>query len=81
MTFEEKYKIRLRRQDAALRQTLLEKYGYACAVCGIKNDDVPLELAHIVPVSMGGETSRRISLYYAQIVIRHLIASLGNMNL
>ncbi|MBW2167454.1 MAG: HNH endonuclease [Deltaproteobacteria bacterium] len=42
---------------AGLRQKLLEKYGYACAVCGVNNEKVPLELAHLVPLSQGGDTS------------------------
>ena len=42
---------------AALRQTLLEKYNYSCAICGAKNEDVPLELAHVVPLQSGGQHS------------------------
>lgn len=46
-----------RRITAGLRQKLLEKYGYACAACGVNNESVPLELAHLVPLSHGGDTS------------------------
>jgi len=46
-----------RRVTAGLRQKLLEKYGYACAACGVDNEKVPLELAHLVPFSHGGDTS------------------------
>ncbi len=45
------------RTSVALRQKLFEKYDYACASCGVKNEDVPLELAHIVSISLGGETA------------------------
>jgi hypothetical protein len=48
---------RNRRITASLRQKLLEKYGYACAACGVNNEKVPLELAHLVPLSQGGDTS------------------------
>ena len=47
---------RNRRITAGLRQKLLEKYGYACAACGVNNEKVPLELAHLVPLSQGGDT-------------------------
>jgi len=46
-----------RRNSAALRQKLLEKYDYACVACGVKDDVVPLELAHLIPISRGGESS------------------------
>ena len=42
---------------ATLRKRLLEKHDYACVSCGIKNEIVPLELAHIVSVSAGGEST------------------------
>jgi hypothetical protein len=42
---------------AILRKRLLEKHNYACVSCGIKNEIVPLELAHIVSVSAGGEST------------------------
>ncbi|MDO8370195.1 MAG: HNH endonuclease [Candidatus Nitrotoga sp.] len=45
------------RNSAALRQKLLEKYDHACVACGVKDDVVPLELAHLVPISSGGESS------------------------
>ena len=48
-----------RRITAGLRQKLLEKYGYACAACGVNNEKVPLELAHLVPLSQGGDTSEQ----------------------
>ena len=41
----------------ALLQRILEKYNYACASCGVKSDVLPLEVAHIVPISIGGELS------------------------
>lgn len=41
----------------AIRRKLLEKYDHACAVCGVKDDVVPLELAHLVPTYAGGESS------------------------
>ena len=50
---------RNRRITAGLRQKLLEKYGYACAACGVNNEKVPLELAHLVPLSQGGDTSEK----------------------
>lgn len=43
--------------SASLRQKLLEKHNYACVSCGITNETVPLEIAHIVPVSSGGEST------------------------
>ena len=43
--------------SSTLRQRLLEKHNYTCVSCGIKNETVPLELAHIVPLSVGGESS------------------------
>ena len=46
-----------RRNSAALRQKLLDKHNFTCVACGIKNDLVPLEIAHLVPISSGGETS------------------------
>jgi hypothetical protein len=45
------------RISASLRQKLLEKYSYACAACGVNNEKVPLELAHLIPLSQGGVTS------------------------
>jgi hypothetical protein len=48
---------RSRGASAALREKLLEKHGHACAICGVKNAEVPLELAHLIPVSQGGETT------------------------
>ena len=46
-----------RNATAALRSTLLQKHDYRCAVCGLSNDAVPLHLAHIQPLSQGGDTS------------------------
>lgn len=43
--------------SAALRKKLLEKYDHACVACGVKDDVVPLELAHLVPIASGGESS------------------------
>lgn len=59
MTFKkEKNKAHCKHQaSAALRHRLLKKYDYACVSCGVKNEDVPLELAHIIPISSGGTTS------------------------
>ena len=48
----------IHRNSAALRQKLLEKYDHACVACGVKDDVVPLELAHFVPISSGGESSK-----------------------
>lgn len=45
------------RNSAALRQRLLKKYDHTCVACGIKDDVVPLELAHLIPISCGGESS------------------------
>lgn len=46
-----------RQVNMALRRRLLEKYGHTCPVCGISNEMVDLELAHIVPVHLGGDSS------------------------
>ena len=40
-----------------MRQKLLEKHDYACASCGISGEKVPLELAHILSLSQGGDDS------------------------
>lgn len=40
-----------------IKRKLLEKYNHACAVCGVKDDVVPLEFAHLVPIYAGGESS------------------------
>lgn len=45
------------RNSAILRRKLLEKHNYVCTICGVKNEDVPLEIAHLVPLYKGGETS------------------------
>ena len=50
-------KSRNRRITAGLRKKMLKKYGYACAACGVNNEKVPLELAHLIPLSQGGDTS------------------------
>ncbi|MFT4066898.1 HNH endonuclease [Paraburkholderia sp.] len=42
---------------AALRHRLLEKHNHRCVACGITDDLAPLELAHLVPLSRGGELS------------------------
>lgn len=46
-----------RRVSAALRKKLLEKNDYSCSVCGIKNGDVPLEIAYLISIRQGGETN------------------------
>ncbi|MEO1351790.1 MAG: HNH endonuclease signature motif containing protein [Cyanobacteria bacterium J06635_15] len=46
-----------RKTSAVLRRELLEKHNYSCSICGIKNDDVPLEIAHLIPLYQGGDTS------------------------
>ena len=46
-----------RRDIVRLRKLLLEKHNHTCVSCGITDEVVPLELAHIIPVSSGGETS------------------------
>lgn len=45
------------RNSTELHHKLLEKYDYACVVCGVKDDVVPLHLAHLVPIFGGGESS------------------------
>lgn len=53
----ETQKLIRRRISATLRQKLLKKYGYACVACGVKNEDVPLQVAHLVSLSSGGDDS------------------------
>lgn len=43
------------RISASMWRKLLEKYNYACAVCGAQ--DTRLELAHLIPLSRGGDVS------------------------
>lgn len=45
------------RNSAALRHKLLEQYDHACVACGVKDDVVPLQIVHLVPFSVGGESS------------------------
>jgi hypothetical protein len=45
------------RASADLRQKLLEKHDYSCALCGVKNEEVPLEMAHLLPLHKGGDAS------------------------
>jgi HNH endonuclease len=45
------------RISAVVRQKLLEKHNYSCSICGVKNEDVPLEISHLIPFSQGGEAS------------------------
>jgi hypothetical protein len=45
------------RISVVVRQKLLEKHNYSCSICGIKNEDIPLEIAYLIPFSEGGETS------------------------
>lgn len=55
---EKKEKLRFVRRDITrLRNLLLEKYNHTCVSCGISDEVVSLELAHIIPISSGGETS------------------------
>lgn len=58
MNIEKVSKVKLTyRMSGALRRRLLEKYDHTCVACGIKDDVVPLELAHLVPIYAGGESS------------------------
>jgi len=36
------------------RHLLLKKYDFKCVNCGRSNDEVPLEIDHIIPLSKGG---------------------------
>ena len=55
---EKKEKLRFVRRDTArLRKLLLEKHNHTCVSCGLTDEVVCLELAHIIPISSGGETS------------------------
>lgn len=57
MEVENKPKVRIHGQtSSALRQRLLDKYNHSCVSCGVKNEDIPLELAHLIPIASGGET-------------------------
>lgn len=47
----------LRTTSATLREKLLEKFNFACINCGIANSEIPLQLAHLVAVTSGGETT------------------------
>lgn len=38
----------------AIRERVFAKFGSQCVLCGIDNDSVPLEIAYIQPVSVGG---------------------------
>lgn len=42
----------IKTKRSSTRQSLLKKYGNTCQSCGIT--DVPLEVAHIIPLSEGG---------------------------
>lgn len=58
MDVENKQKVRIHRQSSsALRQRLLEKYNHSCVSCGVKNEEIPLELAHLIPIASGGEVT------------------------
>jgi len=46
-----------RRDAADLRRKHLEKYDHSCVSCGAKNDIIRLELAYIIPVSRGSDSS------------------------
>jgi hypothetical protein len=42
-----------RQISAALRRGLLKKHNYSCSVCGVRNEDIPLEISHLIPFSKG----------------------------
>lgn len=46
-----------RKAPAFFRRKLLEKYNYSCSICGAKNEDVPLEISHFIPLCQGGEAN------------------------
>jgi hypothetical protein len=46
-----------RRASIGLRQRLLEKHNYSCSLCGVTNEEVPLEMAHLLPLYRGGDAS------------------------
>lgn len=46
-----------RSATAALRSALLQRNDFRCAVCGVSNDEVPLDLAYFQPLSQGGDAS------------------------
>lgn len=48
---------RRRMPSSKLRAKVLEKFGEKCTFCGVKNDDAPLEIAHLTPISAGGSSS------------------------
>jgi 5-methylcytosine-specific restriction endonuclease McrA len=58
-----------------VREYLLEKFSRSCAYCGVKN--VPLEVEHIVPKSIGG--SNRVS--NLAIACRKCNQAKGNRNI
>lgn len=37
-----------------IRLNVFEKFNYACAMCGKGKDEIPLQIDHIFPVSLGG---------------------------
>jgi hypothetical protein len=39
----------------ALRERVLNKFGYKCVMCGIADESVPLDIAVIQPISGGGD--------------------------
>src|SRR5580700_3215274 len=39
----------------ALRERVFSKFGHKCMSCGLDNQTVPLDLAFILPISVGGE--------------------------
>ena len=64
-----------RKFSAILRRKLLEKHNYSCSICGVKNEDIPLEIAHLIPLYQGGETSEKNRLFripYANVLYEHL---------
>ncbi|MEN5347402.1 HNH endonuclease signature motif containing protein [Achromobacter mucicolens] len=54
MTFRANQRI-----PTGLRRKILDKYGHKCAICDVSDDVVSLELAHLVPISNGGEPSEK----------------------
>ncbi|MEN5160015.1 HNH endonuclease [Achromobacter spanius] len=54
MTFRANQRI-----PTGLRSKILDKYGHKCAICDVSDDVVSLELARLVPISNGGESSEK----------------------
>lgn len=45
------------RIPVGLKKKIREKHSHKCAICDVSGDVVPLELAHVVPISKGGASS------------------------